>query len=984
MKNLKIKPYRILGFCSMILLSVASIGWSVEYHLRADVTTVMMPGGPVTMWGFALDSAFGVEDGIVTVPGPVLRVPPGDTTLTVHLKNNLTPATTGIPTGCPASVVIPGQITALSPVRFGPAPYPEFEGRIRNVTYDTPPGNVAPVDYTWTNLKPGSYTYFSGNHLACHVQMGLYGAMIKDAAVGQAYPGVSYDNEVILFYSEIDPTFHTAVATLNYGPGKAITSTMEYNPQYYLVNGQPYQAGQSPLPAGQIHEQTLIRFFNMGLETHVPVFQNLRATVLAEDGYPYPYPKDQSSILLTAGKTVDAIVVPKANGLYPVYDRRLRLTNQKASPGGQLAYLEVGSLAGNAAPVIVSVTATPSMLFDTQTSQLFVDATDSDGPAPLTYAWTVPAGAGSVSNAAIANPIYTPPDVATIQIYTLGVQVSDGQDVVSGSVNVTVYDSVILSADFDASAQGFVYVDDTFRGTNQPSYASGGFSAGYLRVSIGGINTVDVTGMSGGWRRTFTVPPASGSVQLSVRYLMTQSPGFEPSEYSDVLVSVDGVLVGTGANDYVARIVGDGDGGLFLGTGLQWFHKELGALAPGEHTLIIGGFVNHKDAVDESAGYRFEDVILTVTGPAVNMAPQISAVSATPAAILDTQTSQLLVVATDTDGPSPLSYNWTVPIGGGSVSNATIANPIYTPPDVASTQIITLSVEVSDGQDTASANLMITVDNTPVVNTPPVIVSVTATPSMLFDTQTSQLFVDATDSDGPAPLTYAWTVPAGAGSVSNAAIANPIYTPPDVATIQIYTLGVQVSDGQDVVSGSVNVTVYDSVILSADFDASAQGFVYVDDTFRGTNQPSYASGGFSAGYLRVSIGGINTVDVTGMSGGWRRTFTVPPASGSVQLSVRYLMTQSPGFEPSEYSDVLVSVDGVLVGTGANDYVARIVGDGDGGLFLGTGLQWFHKELGALAPGEHTLIIGGFVNHKDAVDESAGYRFEDVILSVAGI
>ncbi len=711
MKNLIQNPYRILGIFSVVL-SAVSIGWSVEYNLRADVTTVTIPNGTplgdtVTMWGFALDA------GPVTIPGPLLRVPDGDTTLTIHLTNNLTPAATGIPMGCPASVVIPGQVTALSPVRFGPMPYPQFEGRLRNITYDTPPGGT--MDYTWTDLKPGSYTYLSGNHLACHVQMGLYGAMVKDAAVGQAYPGVEYDNEVILFYSEIDTAFHTAVATLNYGPGKAMTSTMGYDPQYFLVNGQPYQAGQLPFPAGLAGERTLIRFFNMGLETHVPVFQNLRATVLAEDGYPYQYSKDQSSIMLPAGKTVDAIVIPQTAGLYPVYDRRLRLTNQTASPGGLLSFLEVGAPAGNIAPVISSVSATPSMIFDTQTSQLLVEATDTDGPAPLSYAWTVPVGAGSVNDPSIANPTYSPPDLppgSPDQMYTISVTVSDGLGAFStSSVDVTVQD--------------------------------------------------------------------------------------------------------------VAHI-----------------------------------------------------------------APQISAVTATPATI--------------------------------------------------------------------------------------------------FDSQTSQLLVEATDTDGPAPLSYAWTVPAGAGTLSNATIANPIYTPPNVTGLQTYTLGVQVSDGQDTVSGSVTIDVYDSVILSADFASSAQGFVYADNLFNGTNQPAFANGAwFSAGYLMMSVGGVNTVDVTGMSGGFRRTFTVPPASGSMGLSIRYMMSQAPGLEPSEYTQVLVSLDGVLLGTGANNYVAQIVGNGDGGSFMSTGLQWFNKNLGTLAPGNHTLIIGGFMNHKNAADELAVNRFEDVILTVTG-
>ena len=46
--------------------------------------------------------------------------------------------------------------------------------------------------------------------------MGLYGAVTKDAvaAAGPAevYDGVPYDNEVVLFYSDVDPVHNAAVA----------------------------------------------------------------------------------------------------------------------------------------------------------------------------------------------------------------------------------------------------------------------------------------------------------------------------------------------------------------------------------------------------------------------------------------------------------------------------------------------------------------------------------------------------------------------------------------------------------------------------------------------------------------------------------------------------------------------------------------------------------------------------------------------------
>ena len=100
----------------------------------------------------------------------------------------------------------------MTPIRFGAMPYPQFEGRIRSMTYETAPGNTEPVEYSWPNIKPGTYLYHSGTHIQCHVQMGLYGAVTQDAAAGEAYPGEPYDKEVVLLFSEIDPVFHQTVA----------------------------------------------------------------------------------------------------------------------------------------------------------------------------------------------------------------------------------------------------------------------------------------------------------------------------------------------------------------------------------------------------------------------------------------------------------------------------------------------------------------------------------------------------------------------------------------------------------------------------------------------------------------------------------------------------------------------------------------------------------------------------------------------------
>jgi len=313
-KQVRIFSQIVLVLSAVVLMTMPS--FAAVFNLRADETTVTMPDGAIiTVWGFALDA------GPVTVPGPFLEVPPGDTTLTINFTNNLS---------MPVSIVIPGLPAPLTPNRFTDA---QGRRRVRSFTTVTPVRGTN--TYTWNELKPGTYIYHSGTHIALQVHMGLYGGMKIDAAYGQAYPGVHYDNEVILFYSEID--------TLLHDPDSVPAQPLNYKPDYFLINGQPYPNSMPivdhPITAGEL---VLVRFLNMGLKTHIPSFLGGYVSVIAEDGFPYTYPKSQYSILLPAGKTIDVLwTAPDTEGDYPVYDRSHFLRNAEIFPGGMLTYLTV-------------------------------------------------------------------------------------------------------------------------------------------------------------------------------------------------------------------------------------------------------------------------------------------------------------------------------------------------------------------------------------------------------------------------------------------------------------------------------------------------------------------------------------------------------------------------------------------------------------------------------------------------------------------
>ncbi|HSL17284.1 MAG TPA: Ig-like domain-containing protein [Methylomirabilota bacterium] len=344
---------------ALILILAGGMAQAADFYLYAGQTTLAMPDATnVTVWGFALepDNDFTTLEGVVEVPGPRLVVDPADPVVNIYLYNNLTE---------PVSLVITGQIPSAANgpvVRFAegdpdyPAP-PGTGGRIRSFAKETAPG--AMEMYSWPTFRNGSFMYKSGTHQQVQVPMGLYGAITKDAAAGVAYDratpalSVPYDSEVVLFYSELDPVLNTAVATGNYGPGMAVTSTIGFNPQYFLINGQPYPAAV-PMVNGvpTVGQTTLVRMFNAGLQSLVPMVLGDHLDLAAEDGNLYPHLFTQYTVTLPAGKTIDAVFEPVQGGTYPVVERRLHLTNGATGPGGQLVSIDVAAEAGQ--PVAVA------------------------------------------------------------------------------------------------------------------------------------------------------------------------------------------------------------------------------------------------------------------------------------------------------------------------------------------------------------------------------------------------------------------------------------------------------------------------------------------------------------------------------------------------------------------------------------------------------------------------------------------------------
>ena len=317
---------------SLLSASYSGASFAIDYYLCAKQGSETMSDGTVVpMWGFAPDTAGFANDCAdpIQVPGPALNVPANDATLNIHVRN--------VALAEPVSIVIPGQNGGSM------VPVLRSDGRVQSFTHETASVALATdatndTTYSWTNVKPGTFAYQSGTHPAVQIQMGLYGALTKNqvdvagtSPLAQAYgPSTAYITDQVVFYSEIDTVLHNQVANGSYGT-TGMTSTMEYNPQYFLANGVDSSTGE--VDVGAPGATTLIRFINMGLKTHIPTIHGGDFAIIAEDGYAYTNARNQYSVMLAAGQTRDVLFTPPQSATYAMFDRMLNLTNGSSGSG---------------------------------------------------------------------------------------------------------------------------------------------------------------------------------------------------------------------------------------------------------------------------------------------------------------------------------------------------------------------------------------------------------------------------------------------------------------------------------------------------------------------------------------------------------------------------------------------------------------------------------------------------------------------------
>src|SRR2546425_4836077 len=437
--NLKAILKAVLRVVCILPFAAAAAFGQQQVNLTAAPANATLPDGSVVpMWGYsctalatgvtstATCAALNPASAAVGGWSPVVITVPTGQGLTVNLTNSLSFAGGSIPT----SLVIVGQLggglgtTATStsspdhsnaqsvtwPIADpGTIGTPPAQGpRVQSFSTEVAAG--ATTALTWAALRPGTYLIESGTHPSIQGPMGLYGILVvttapNGATAGTAYPAVgatpavTYNAEIPLLLSEIDPIQNAAVnaavtsaffsETLVWSgqPGGCGNPTyvvgastpacyppaVNYTPLYYLINGVAFSKSSpttslvAPLPpaaATGVTGTVLVRFVNAGLRMHVPSIVGAVTTpavvppttvaaavpgfsLVAEDGNRLPgVSRVQSEVFLPAGKTHDVMVnVPAAGGTaLPVFDRELSLSaNAVARDAGMLAYLSINS-----------------------------------------------------------------------------------------------------------------------------------------------------------------------------------------------------------------------------------------------------------------------------------------------------------------------------------------------------------------------------------------------------------------------------------------------------------------------------------------------------------------------------------------------------------------------------------------------------------------------------------------------------------------
>jgi len=180
----------------------------------------------------------------------------------------------------------------------------------------------------------GSHMYHCHVHTVKHLEMGMYGALIVKSGNRISNNGPTYDYEWNMVLSAVDPAYHTAVQD---SPVFA-----DYNPRYFLVNGQEGRSSSTPAETFTAAPGAKVAIRLIGIHSVNSTFSIRNAsgssqsfTIYNVDGFALPSPKSATSVEVSPGQTKDIMVtLPSgSSSWYPQVSYR-NLRNNSAISGG--------------------------------------------------------------------------------------------------------------------------------------------------------------------------------------------------------------------------------------------------------------------------------------------------------------------------------------------------------------------------------------------------------------------------------------------------------------------------------------------------------------------------------------------------------------------------------------------------------------------------------------------------------------------------
>ena len=588
-------------------------------------------------------------------------------------------------------------------------------------------------------------------------------------------------------------------------------------------------------------------------------------------------------------------------------------------------------------------------------------SSDPDGDA-LTYSWTQTAGTTvTLENASQAAARFTTNQVTASTTLTFELTVSDGNASATDTVDITLTPAGANRAPTVTLATTLRVTEGDTASISATATDADGDALTYAWT------TGTLTGVTGTTTRTisFTAPEVDADTDYTLTVTVTDDDTTPASTSASIVVTVVNRLptascstTDPNASNYPAWISGRdyvaGDRVAHQGLvweASHWTDEEPAQTAttwPVAWKLVSTGielawneartYYANEEANHGTRRYRAawetKGDNPTAGGPwsdigANTCTPQNSIPTAEAGddqSVTSGATVTLSGSGTDEDTDDTLTYRWSQTSGTTvTLSSTTATAPTFTAPTVTTSTTLVFTLTVSDGTDSATDTVTITVvpAGTPIAEA--------GADQSVKAGDTVTLSGSGSDPNGDA-LTYAWSHTSGTPAVTltGANSASASFTAPKVSAITDLVFTLTVSDGTLSATDTVTITVTPNRAPRA--DAGPDQSVNVGDTVTldgtGSSDPDGDSLTYSwshtTGTPKVSLTGATTASPTftwpllTVNSSFVFTLTVSDGTDSDTDTVTIYLNRAPSAEAGDAQTVSAGATVTLSGTGSDE------------------------------------------------------------------